>query len=502
MEALDIDPDILARSQYVKGGSQRWIDKPAESMYIAQGCHIVLCVMAVFSACVHLQFVLVPMGMAYFMTFLLAPILDAMEDRPYRLGNKFYCKENYLHPARKRYEKTARGELLDTTLLGKVPHTISVLLTLVISYFVVSSVVGTISGSFADFAAKQQEKVDNGGKPMSVALNDMLNDYIDQMEASGILIKREQICFAPDGSEMALRVVPTDIKGVEYMSLSIYSNIMDSNIGEMNSIQGETEFNCSKRKIFGTSEGYTVDEIMGLIGAVGGLVSDAIGIFLLAIYILLERPAGATIDGDHIVAEQIELMFKQYISMKTILSGVTGVLTAAFLVGCGAPLGAVFGLMAFLLNYIPNVGSIVAAVLPVPIIILDEEMSITTKIVAVCGPASVQGYIGNVAEPMAFSKVLNLTAISILVGLVFFSALFGLSGAVLSVPIQAAIKICLHHTDHPMAKGVLAVMREDKTLDFDADRDFLATKADYEKLTDLESVVLEGTEFEKEVSRD
>jgi predicted PurR-regulated permease PerM len=504
MEVMTMD--AFPVSKYEKAGKQRWLDKPDESMYVVQGCHIALCSMACFAACVELQFVLVPMGMAYFFTFLLAPLMDAMEDRPYRLGNTFYCKQNYLHPARKRYQKTARGELLDTTLLGKVPHGLSVLITLVMSYMVLSTLVGTISGSFADFATTQQAKVDAGGKAMGVQLSEMLNEQIESLEASGIMLNREHICFAADGTELALRTVPTDEKGVDFLRLYIYSNFIDSAVasgtGYESTTSGETDFNCTRKKIFGTSDGYTTDEIMGYLGMVGKLISDLIGIFLLAIYILLEREAGATVQGDHIVAQQIELMFKQYISMKTILSGITGILTAIFLMACSAPLGAVFGLMAFLLNYIPNVGSIVAMVLPVPIIILDEEMSVTTKIVAICGPASVQGYVGNVAEPMAFSKVLNLTAISILVGLVFFSALFGLYGAVLSVPIQAAIKICLHHTDHPMAKGVLTIMREDKTLDFDADREFLAAKAEYEKLIDIDNVNLEGTEFEKVVARD
>jgi len=299
---------------------------------------------------------------------------------------------------------------------------------------------------------------------------------------------------------MTLRTVPTDEKGLEYLRLYIFSAFLDREVGESAFIDGadetNTEFNCTRRKIFGTSEGYTPDEILGYIGMVGKVISDFIGIILLALYILLERQAGSTVQGDHIVAEQIEVMFKTYISLKTVLSFMTGILTAIIMVACNAPLGAVFGLLAFLLNYIPNVGSIIAMVLPVPIIILDEEMSLTTKAIALLGPASVQGYVGNVAEPMMLGEALNITAISILVGLVFFSALFGIYGAVLSVPVQAAVKIVLHHTDHPMAKGALTLMREDKTLDYDNDRLFLETKAERKKLTDIDAVDLEGTVFE------
>jgi predicted PurR-regulated permease PerM len=497
----EMDDEELKKSEYVKGGQQRWIDFPEESLYVVQGCHIVLCFIACFGAAIYLQFVLIPMGMAYFITFLLAPIMDSMEDRPYQFGSKFYCKENFLHPARKRYQKTARGELLDTVLLGKVPHMLAVLICFIVIGTFFSALIGTISGSFAEFSAAQDEKLEAGGKPMGVQLNDMFNEQIDQLEASGILIKRQFICYAPDGTEMILRTVPTDEKGLYYLRLYIFKDWFENDMSNQPAVlegmnEDSTNFNCSKRKIFGTSEGMTVDDIMGYVGMFGGFVSDMIGIALLSIYILLERPPGATVKGDHIVAEQIEVMFKTYISMKTALSFVTGILTAIILVACACPLGAVFGLLAFLLNYIPNVGSIIAMVLPVPIIILDEDMSFTIKIIAMVGPASVQGYIGNVAEPMMMGEALNLTAISILVGLVFFSFVFGIYGAVLSVPIQAAAKIMLHHTDHPLAKGCLTLMREDRTLDYENDRLFLETKADRNKLTDIDSVDLTGTEFE------
>merc|ERR1712072_1265701 len=102
---------------------------------------------------------------------------------------------------------------------------------------------------------------------------------------------------------------------------------------------------------------------------------------------------------------------------------------------CTVPLGAVFGLLAFLLNYIPNVGSMIAMVLPVPIILLDENLTATQAIVGLLGPAAVQGYVGNALEPALFGASLNLTALSVLLALVFFAYVWGLYGAALSVPL-------------------------------------------------------------------
>lgn len=508
-EVEKLDPDAI--KEYVKGGAQRWIDNPYESLVVTQGCHIVLAALGVCCACIYLKFVLIPMFMAYFVTFLLGPIMDAMEHRPYQLGSTFYCKENYLHPARKRYARTSRGECLDMTLLVKLPHMLAVVVCLLFCVLMGSTLVSTLSTSFGQFADDQAAKVEKGGKPMGVALSALLNAQIDDLEASGVVLKRELLCDAADGTTLALRTIPTDEKGLEYLTLYIYRdffNAYPSNPDPLEasqtiaSVVGETNFNCTRKKIFGTSEGYTPDELLGYIGAIGKIVNDFIFIVMLALYILLEREAGSTVSGDSIVAEQIEAMIKNYVSLKFALSAMTGILTALFLVSCSVPLGTVFGLLAFMLNFIPNVGSIIAMFLPIPIIILSDEMSYVQKVIGLCGPAAVQGYIGNVLEPVAFGASLNLTAISILIGLVFFSAVWGLYGAVLSVPILGAVKIVLHHTDHPMAKGFITLMREDKTLDFQNDQTFLETKAQWSKLTDLDGVELQGTVFEKVEARD
>jgi len=53
---------------------------------------------------------------------------------------------------------------------------------------------------------------------------------------------------------------------------------------------------------------------------------------------------------------------------------------------------------------------------------------------------------------------------AVLLGLVFFAAVWGLPGAVLSVPLLGAMKITLHHTDHPIAKYFLVLIRDDPTI--------------------------------------
>eukprot|EP01052_Picozoa_sp_SAG31_P029733 SAG31_NODE_2980_length_4829_cov_3.156237_4_plen_153_part_00 len=68
---------------------------------------------------------------------------------------------------------------------------------------------------------------------------------------------------------------------------------------------------------------------------------------------------------------KIESSIRHYVILKTELSLLTGFLTSLFLAICSVKLWFVFGILAFVLNFIPNVGSVIAALLPLPILIVD-----------------------------------------------------------------------------------------------------------------------------------
>ena len=117
------------------------------------------------------------------------------------------------------------------------------------------------------------------------------------------------------------------------------------------------------------------------------------------------------------------------------------------------------------LNFIPNVGSMIAMFLPMPVVIVDPGLEMWQKVGAFVGPGIVQGYVGNALEPMVFGKSLNMTPLAILAALVIWGSVWGLMGAILSVPLLGIQKICLTHANHPMAKYFLSLIREDPTVD-------------------------------------
>jgi predicted PurR-regulated permease PerM len=285
----------------------------------------------------------------------------------------------------------------------------------------------------------------------------LLNDIIDTLKTDyGVTVYRELICPKKDLSLVNVTARKDGISTVfEFQGVE---QLRDQQV----SWEAKKD-SCYLEKIFPRNkDGQTWAEFSSDIAAVGTMVSDTILVLMLAVFILLERPEGRTIQGDHKVMQKIEDMVKNYISLKTALSALTGLLVAIILELCNVKMGIIFGFLSFLLNFIPSVGSMIAMILPVPIIILDDNVA--SKSIALLGPAAIQGYVGNVLEPSVFGASLNITAMAVLLGLVFFSATWGLPGAVLSVPLLGGIKIVLHHTDHPLAKYFLVMIREDPTI--------------------------------------
>jgi hypothetical protein len=217
----------------------------------------------------------------------------------------------------------------------------------------------------------------------------------------------------------------------------------------------------------------TLAELSNTYGGIGTFFNDVTLILLLCIYMLSTRTMRTVDDVDlerhephkMTLTQKIEAQIRHYVILKTKLSALTAVLVTLALFLCGVKLWLVWGVLAFVLNFIPTVGSLIAMVLPLPVIIVDDTLSVGTKLLAFLLPALVQGYVGNVLEPAMFGKSLNLTAISVLCALVLWSAIWGISGAILSVPLLGVTKLLLAQADYPLAKQALNVIREDNSIE-------------------------------------
>ena len=168
------------------------------------------------------------------------------------------------------------------------------------------------------------------------------------------------------------------------------------------------------------------------------LLSNTFLILVFVIYLLQGRdPETEKVP----MAQQIESQIKRYLSIKLVLSLATGFLTALILGALQIELAMVFGVMAFFLNFVPNVGSIVAIFLPLPIILISPDLDMTILALAILLPGSVQMFIGNVIEPKMLGDSLDLHPITVLLSLIFWGMLWGIPGMLLAAPITAVLKI-------------------------------------------------------------
>ena len=433
--------DSVASLEMGSMGTRKW--ERGEIAWAANSGMMVITANLILAGFIYFQFVLVPLITSYFLVFLVAPVMDVFEFRPMSCGcaavavlSSFpvpkelcciwwltlgVCERSQKNqfcdltepdpdadpnedPDARRYKSEFRrsvkgkpqGGLYDCFTTCKLPHGMTILMTLVVVFggmFALGTLIwGEVSVLLADEEFVQE-------------LADFVDSIYDSLNASGVKIFRE------------------------------------------------------------TTEGYTSDEISGIVGAFGGFFNSAALIFLLWVYLLAEKTDRRMFGDTNQILVEIENQVTNYIALKTVLSFVTGIVVGTILLIIGVKLAVMFGLLSFVLNYIPNVGSMIAMFLPMPLVIVDKGLSTGEKIAAFVGPGAVQGYVGNALEPMVFGKSLNMTPLSILMALVLWSSLWGLMGAILSVPMLGIQKICFSHANHPMAKYFITLIREDPTVD-------------------------------------
>ena len=149
-------------------------------------------------------------------------------------------------------------------------------------------------------------------------------------------------------------------------------------------------------------------------------------------------------DGEPKSALIREIMSKisQYVVSKLALSVLTGVLVGIILAVCGVELAFMFAILTVLLNFIPSIGSMIATVLPLPVILLQFGLGWQFFVVLLLSTI-IQFILGSVVEPKVMGEGMDLHPIAILLFLMFWGLVWGIPGMFLAVPITAILKIIL-----------------------------------------------------------
>ncbi len=174
-------------------------------------------------------------------------------------------------------------------------------------------------------------------------------------------------------------------------------------------------------------------------GTVSAVLSSGFLIVIFVVFLLVGRNSHERRTG---IYAEIEATIRGYITTKTAISAVAGVLVWLILWSLGLRMALLFGLLAFLLNYIPNIGSIVATLLPIPIA-ATQFNDAWTVLAVVSLPGAVHITIGNFIEPRLMGRGLELHPVTVLLALAFWGLLWGVIGMVLAVPMVATLRIVL-----------------------------------------------------------
>jgi len=193
----------------------------------------------------------------------------------------------------------------------------------------------------------------------------------------------------------------------------------------------------------------------------GGVLTNAFLILLTVVFILLEAAGfeyklrASSIVSDEAIEhlDHFTDNVKRYLAIKTGASLVTGLLIAAWLWVLGVDYPLLWGLLAFMFNYVPNIGSIIAAV---PALLLAWiQLGTGIALLAGGGYLAVNIVIGSIIEPRFMGRGLGLSTLVVFLSLVFWGWVLGPVGMLLSVPLTMMLKIALENSEEMKGLAVL-----------------------------------------------
>jgi len=202
----------------------------------------------------------------------------------------------------------------------------------------------------------------------------------------------------------------------------------------------------------------------GFLGELGGLMGNAITIFFLVFFLLIELDSFpikirailkeseslSSLDFLNTIGDSI----RHYLSIKTMTSVFTGLLIWISLAIIGVDYAIIWALIAFLLNYIPNIGSIIAAIPAVLFALIQLGFGGVLWTIGVF--VAVNMIVGNIVEPKMMGKGMGLSTFIVFVSLIFWGFILGTVGMFLSVPLTMTIKIIVEQ--NPNSKWIAILL--------------------------------------------
>jgi predicted PurR-regulated permease PerM len=199
--------------------------------------------------------------------------------------------------------------------------------------------------------------------------------------------------------------------------------------------------------------GAALDLVRSLSTGVANLLGNAFVILITTAFMLLEaghirqrlQTAFDLAPAQLIGVDEALADVQQYLRLKTVISLATGILLGLWLFVLGVEYPILWGLLAFLLNFIPNFGSLLAALPPALLVLVQDGPS--KMLVVILGYVVVNLLVGSILEPRIMGRSLGLSPVVVLISLLFWGWVWGGVGLLLAVPLTMVAKILLEHSD-------------------------------------------------------
>lgn len=191
---------------------------------------------------------------------------------------------------------------------------------------------------------------------------------------------------------------------------------------------------------------------LGVLRGATDLITTVFLVALIFVFILAEAPgfpaklSRISSNRDSLVRfAKIVREIQQYLAIKTLISLATGITLGLITWGLGLDFPLLWGLLAFVLNFIPNVGSIIAALPPILVGLLQVGVGMAVLVAIVY--IAVNALYGNFIDPLLVGRQLGISTVVVVLSLVFWGWLWGPIGMFLSVPLTMAVKIGLENSE-------------------------------------------------------
>lgn len=195
--------------------------------------------------------------------------------------------------------------------------------------------------------------------------------------------------------------------------------------------------------------GAAMSLVASILNSLGNVLANAFLILMTVVFILLEASSFPSklkmvLGGEDSSLGRFEKFLdtvKQYMAIKTWISLATGVCITLWLAILGVDYALLWGLLAFVLNYVPNIGSIISAIPAVLLCVI--QLGAGKALIAAAGYVAVNIVMGNVLEPRFMGRGLGLSTLVVFLSLLFWGWVLGPVGMLLSVPLTITAKIAL-----------------------------------------------------------